>query len=475
MASQVKVKTARFDATKYHGLDRDALIRIYRTMFLSRRLDDREIQLKRQNKIFFQISGAGHEAVLVAAGLLLKPGYDWFFPYYRDRALALTLGVTPYEMLLQARWRDGRSFVRRAADAFALGQPAVEYRAERFVDRDAMAARGGRGGGVALLREIPEGAGAGAQGAAGRFAEPPPRRDCVRFRRRRLDQRRRIFRGAECGVPAARRRCCFLVEDNGYAISVPVEAQTAGGNISKLAANFPNFAIEECDGTDPLESYAALGAGRGALPRAARTGAGPRACDASLFAFAFRRRKALQDGRRARRGSARAIPCRNSGCFWCAKGFSTKASWRRSKPKWIARCWRRPTARWQRSRRRPIRFTRTFIRRMSIRRARNSMLRRNSPACRWRAAVAKTKTMVEMVSATLADEMARDERDRGVRRGRGRLLARRRSCRQVKGKGGVFKATAGLQRRFRLDARVQFADRGGGDRGPRAGHGACAG
>src|ERR1700739_3022206 len=102
MAVQTRVKAAKSEEQKYHGLDRETLIRLYRTMFLSRRLDDREIQIKRQNKISFQISSAGHEAVTAPMGLLLRPGVDWMYPYCRGRALCLMLGVTPLDTLLQA-------------------------------------------------------------------------------------------------------------------------------------------------------------------------------------------------------------------------------------------------------------------------------------------------------------------------------------------------------------------------------------
>src|SRR5579863_9507430 len=252
-----EIKTVRFDASKYCGLNRDTLVRMYRTMFLSRRLDDREIQLKRQNKIFFQISGAGHEAVLVAAGLLLKPGYDWFFPYYRDRALALMLGVTPYDMLLQgvgaaddpssggrqmpSHWGSKRLNIVPSASStgmqwlHAVGAAEASIYYDRFPKALDQARKAPLGETLTHHRdEIAFVSGGDGSTSEGEFFEAL---NAASLRK----------------VPVL-----FLIEDNGYAISVPVEAQTAGGSISKLVSNFPHLKVEECDGTDPLESYAAL-------------------------------------------------------------------------------------------------------------------------------------------------------------------------------------------------------------------------
>ncbi|HWY58231.1 MAG TPA: dehydrogenase E1 component subunit alpha/beta [Terriglobales bacterium] len=242
----------------YEGLSRQQLIEAYRVMYTSRRVDDREILLKRQQKIFFQISGAGHEAVGVAAGFALKPGYDWFYPYYRDRALCLALGATPLEMLLMAvgAAADQQSGGRQMPSHWSFPKLNVVTQSSPTGSQILQAvgcAEGGR-----YFAAHPSAAKKG-EGDYRQFKDVKFQRDEVTYVS--------LGDGAtsegefwEAMNTASNRKLpvLFVIEDNGYAISVPVEVQTPGGNISRLVAGFPNFHFEEIDGTDPVASYAAF-------------------------------------------------------------------------------------------------------------------------------------------------------------------------------------------------------------------------
>jgi 2-oxoisovalerate dehydrogenase E1 component len=233
-----------------HGLSAQDLVSAYRWMLLSRRLDDKEIQLKNQSQIFFQISGAGHEAVLVAAALQLRPGYDWFHAYYRDRALCLALGVTPLDMLLQA--------VGAKDDPASGGRQMPSH----WGSRPLHIVSQGSPTGTQALQAV------GCAEAALLYEALDDIPD--RHERYRPDEVTycSIGDGAtsegefwESLNTACSKRLplVYLVEDNGYAISVPVAVQMPGGNISRLVSSFPHLKVLEVDGTDFVASYGALG------------------------------------------------------------------------------------------------------------------------------------------------------------------------------------------------------------------------
>ena len=438
MASQTKVKTAtQFDPTKYQGLEREALIRIYRTMFLSRRLDDREIHLKRQNKIFFQMSGAGHEGVLAAAGLLLKPAYDWFFPYYRDRTLALMLGVTPYEMLLQA--------VGAKDDPSSSGRQMPSH----WGSQRCNIVTGSSPTGTRWLHAV------GAAEASLYYQKFPkaldqarnaPLGDAVRFHADEVvyvsggegSTSEGEFFEAMNAASLRKTPVLFLVEDNGFAISVPIEVQTAGGSISKLLANFPNLRIEECDGTDPLESYAVLSR----AVEYCRDRRGPALVHAHVtrpYSHSLSDDEKLYKTTEEREAEARRDPVPRFGLFLVREGILEEGELESLEAE-VDREILEAVDRALTAEMPAPDSIYSFVYSPDV-----------DPTGNQFDAQPKTqghpKTMVEIISATLMDEMARDERVIVF----GEDVAdcsREENLASVKGKGGVFKATAGLQRRY---------------------------
>ena len=242
----------------YQGLTPERLIEAYRYMYMSRRVDDREILLKRQQKVFFQISGAGHEAVSVAAAFAMKPAYDWFYPYYRDRGLCLALGATPYEMLLGS--------VGAADDPGSGGRQMPSHWAFKHLNVVSQSSCTG----TQVLQAV------GCAEAGRYYGEFKDSAKKVEGDYREFKDV--TFHGDEVTYvslgdgttsqgefwesmnTAANLKLPLLicVQDNEYAISVPNEVQTAGGSISKLVANFPNFHFDEFDGTDVVASYGAM-------------------------------------------------------------------------------------------------------------------------------------------------------------------------------------------------------------------------
>ena len=226
----------------------DALLRWYRTMVTARNIDDREAKLYKQGKVFFLIAGAGHEAIQVALADFLRPGSDWFCLYYRDRALALALGVPPMEQLLQGMGAEadpasgGRQMPAHFSDERLNIVSASSPTGTQFLHAVGCAEAGLRASRSPELRNH-----------VGSFADD----EIVLCTAGDGTTSQGEFWEALNTACNLKLPILFLIEDNEYAISVPVEVQTAGGNVSRLLTGFPDLKILECDGTDLLESHRA--------------------------------------------------------------------------------------------------------------------------------------------------------------------------------------------------------------------------
>ncbi|MGV3710493.1 MAG: alpha-ketoacid dehydrogenase subunit alpha/beta [Gemmatimonas sp.] len=407
---------------------REQLVDAYRTMYTSRRIDDKEIQLKRQNKIFFQISGAGHEAIMTAAGMVLRPSYDWFYLYYRDRALCLQLGMTPAEMLY--------SSVGAAIDPNSGGRQMPSHWGHKKLNIVSVSSPTGTqflqavGAAESTLRASQQGAtdeqfkgddvvlvttGDGTT-SEGEFWES-------------------LNTACNLNLPVV-----YLVEDNGYAISVPVEVNTAGGSISKLVASFPGLYIQEVDGCDFLASAAAM-------DRAvtyARERKGPAFVHAKVirpYSHSLSDDEVLYRPAEEREADAARDPITTFPAWLIAQGHATEAEIEAIKTEvdaLILEATDDALAQPQ-----PDPSTITFgVYSPDVDPTGEHFDTEDDPQY-----AGDPTTMVELLNACMRDEMARDEKILVF----GEDVAdvsREQHLGKVKGKGGVFKVTHGLQTRF---------------------------
>ncbi|HKT48352.1 MAG TPA: dehydrogenase E1 component subunit alpha/beta [Candidatus Acidoferrales bacterium] len=441
MAVQTRVKPPlRLETHKWNGLDRDTLIRIYRAMFLSRRLDDREIQLKRQNKIFFQISSAGHEAVTSAVALLLQPGVDWLYPYYRDRALCLLQGVTPLEMLLQAVGaKDDPSSGGRQMPSH-WGHPKWNIVSKSSCTGTQFVQAVGAAEATVYYENHPKALAQAKKAPLGEYVAHHPGEIVYVSAGDGATSEGEFWESLNVAC-AKKLPIFYLVEDNGYAISVPIEVQTAGGSISKLARGFPCLHISECDGTDPLESYSVC---KEAV-HYVRERRGPALVHAHVtrpYSHSLSDDEKLYKSPEEREEEARRDPISKFALFLVREGILDQKEIESLEAD-VDREVREATDHALAAETPAIESIRAHVYSPDI--------DTSSPAFESQPHFhGAQKTMVEMVAATLLDEMGRD--DRIVVFGEDVADAsREENLKQVKGKGGVFKATAGLQRKYGHD------------------------
>jgi 2-oxoisovalerate dehydrogenase E1 component len=424
----------------YEGISARQLLDVYRLMYLSRRIDDREILLKRQQKIFFQISCAGHEALLLAAAAHLRSGYDWFFPYYRDRALCLALGVTAEAMLLQA--------VGAAADPASGGRQMPSHWGSRehniFTTSSPTGTQFLQAVGCAEAGRYfnlhPEAA-AGVRGDYREFKSVQHHDDEVTFVSSGEGTTSQGEFWESMNTAAIRKLpVLFVIEDNGYAISVPVEYQTPGGNISRLVANFPNFHLEECDGTDLFASFAAMGRAVEYI----RAGNGPALVHGHVtrpYSHSLSDDQKLYRPEGERKKEAERDPLARLQEFLLAEGIIDAAGLQKLQREVDAEVQTAADAALEA----PFPAARSYLRHVYSEDLKPGDARFASVP----ASEGGDRTMADLINTCLRDEMRRDERIVIF----GEDVA---DCsnpeyledKKLKGKGGVFKLTAGLQREF---------------------------